>query len=67
MIITRIDTSPEYLKSLLSQLSISAEELAIMAGVHRTTAFAWISDRARIPVSVIRMLELTIKDQTHGK
>lgn len=67
MITTRINTSPEHLKGLLSQLSMSAEELANMAGVHRTTAFAWLSDRARIPVSVVRMLELTIKDQSHGK
>ena len=67
MITTRINTTPEHLKDILGKLSMSAEDLAEMAGVHRTTAFAWISDRARIPVSVIRMLELTIKDQTHGK
>lgn len=65
MITTRIDTSPEHLKKLLGKLNLTTEQLATEAGVHRTSAFAWTSGRAQVPVSVIRMLQFMIKAKKH--
>lgn len=66
MILTRIDTSPEHLAKLLAQLGITTDQLAEETGVHRTTAFRWAAGKAQIPISVIRMLELMIKDEENG-
>lgn len=62
MITTRINTSPEHLKHLLREINLTTDQLATEAGVHRTSAYAWTSGRAQVPVSVIRMLEL-MKDR----
>ena len=61
MITTRIDTSPERLRRLLGEIDLTTDQLATEAGVHRTSAFAWTSGRAQVPVSVIRMLEMMIE------
>jgi len=62
VITTRINTSPEHLKRLLREINLTTDQLATEAGVHRTSAYAWTSGRAQVPVSVIRMLEL-MKDK----
>jgi len=62
VITTRINTSPEHLKHLLREINLTTDQLATEAGVHRTSAYAWTSGRAQVPVSVIRMLEL-MKDR----
>lgn len=61
MITTRIDTSPERLRHLLGEIDLTTDQLATEAGVHRTSAFAWTSGRAQVPVAVIRMLEMMIE------
>lgn len=61
MITTRIDTSPERLRRLLGEIDLTTDQLATEAGVHRTSAFAWTSGRAQVPVSVVRMLEMMIE------
>jgi hypothetical protein len=59
MITTRIDTTAKNLVQLLDALDLHTEDFAVMAGVHRATAFRWIG--AQAPVSVIRMLELMLE------
>ena len=66
MITTRIDTSPEHLKHLLREIDLTTDQLATEAGVHRTSAYAWTSGRAQIPVSVIRMLEMMIEKKENN-
>jgi len=65
VILTRIDTSPEHLANLMAQLNLTADTLAEETGVHRTTSAKWVTGKARIPISVIRMLELMIKDENN--
>jgi hypothetical protein len=65
MILTRINTSPEHLINLMGQLNLTTDLLAEETGVHRTTAFRWVAGTAQIPISVIRMLELMIKDENN--
>jgi len=61
MITTRIDTTAKNLVQLLDALDLHTEDFAVMAGVHRATAFRWIGAQAPVPVSVIRMLELMLE------
>lgn len=63
MIKTRIDTSAVNLVRLLDALSLHTEDFAALAGVHRATAFRWIGSQTAVPVSVIRMLELMLKEK----
>ena len=62
MIKTRINTTSKHLSNLMGALELHVNDLAELAGVHRTTVFRWLSGQANIPVSVIRMLEL-MKDK----
>jgi plasmid maintenance system antidote protein VapI len=59
---TRINTTSKHLSNLMGALALHVNDLAELAGVHRTTVFRWLSGQANIPVSVIRMLEL-MKDK----
>jgi len=59
---TRINTTSKHLSNLMGALELHVNDLAELAGVHRTTVFRWLSGQANIPVSVIRMLEL-MKDK----
>lgn len=63
MIKTRINTSAKHLSFLMGALELHVNDLAELAGVHRTTVFRWLSGQANIPVSVIRMLELYVGQQ----
>ena len=63
MIKTRINTSAKHLSNLMGALELHVNDLAELAGVHRTTVFRWLSGQANIPVSVIRMLELMQKEK----
>jgi len=60
---TRINTSAKHLSNLMGALELHVNDLAELAGVHRTTVFRWLSGQANIPVSVIRMLELMQKEK----
>jgi len=59
---TRINTNSKHLSNLMGALELHVNDLAELAGVHRTTVFRWLAEQANIPVSVIRMLEL-MKDR----
>jgi hypothetical protein len=59
---TRINTTSKHLSILMGALELHVNDLAELAGVHRTTVFRWLAEQANIPVSVIRMLEL-MKDK----
>lgn len=63
MIKTRINTSPDYLLELLDTLQLHTDDFADLMGVHRTTAFRWLGGRAAVPVSVIRVLEMTLAER----
>lgn len=66
MIKTRIDTSSSNLVRLLDALNLHTEDFAALAGVHRATAFRWIGAQTPVPVSVIRMLELMLKEKKNA-
>jgi len=61
VITTRINTTAKNLVRLLDALELHTEDFAVLAGVHRATAFRWIGAQAPVPVSVIRMLELMLE------
>lgn len=62
MITTRVDTSPDHLAHLISKMNFpSTDELAQHLGVHHTTVYRWLTGVQRIPVAVIRYLELKVK------
>lgn len=62
MITHRIDTSPENLDRLIAENSFqSADELAKHLGVHHTTIYRWLMGTQRVPVVVIRYLQLKAK------
>lgn len=63
MITTSIDTTAQNLVRLLDALDLHTEDFAALAGVHRATAFRWIGAQSPVPVSVIRMLELMLKEK----
>lgn len=66
MITTRIDTTSANLVRLLDALNLHTEDFAALAGVHRATAFRWIGAQTPVPVSVIRMLELMLKEKRNA-
>jgi predicted transcriptional regulator len=66
MIKTRIDTTSANLVRLLDALNLHTEDFAALAGVHRATAFRWIGAQTPVPVSVIRMLELMLKEKRNA-
>jgi plasmid maintenance system antidote protein VapI len=60
---TRINTTSKHLSNLMGALELHVNDLAELAGVHRTTVFRWLAEQANIPVSVIRMLELMEREK----
>lgn len=64
MITTRVDTSiPNFNRLILATGFASADDLAQHLGVHHTTVYRWMSGVQRIPVAVIRYLELKAEKQ----
>jgi hypothetical protein len=64
MITTFIDTSVDNLNRLILATGFaSAEDLAQHLGVHHTTVYRWMAEKQRIPVAVIRYLELKAEKQ----
>lgn len=52
------DLSPRRLNTLLTELDILNDELAVMAGVSVRTVYRWLAGTTPIPRSVVAMLEL---------
>ena len=62
MITTRVDTSADNLNRLIAATGFTAaDQLAQHLGVHHTTIYRWLMGTQRIPVAVIRYLELKAK------
>lgn len=52
------DLTPRRLNTLLTELDILNDELAVMAGVSVRTVYRWLAGTTPIPRSVVAMLEL---------
>lgn len=55
-----VNCSPSHLSALMETVPISHKDLSECSGVHTATVFRWLNGSARVPASVIRMLELML-------
>lgn len=64
MITTRVNTSPAHFTKLVGEAGFtSADAIAKHFEVHHTTVYRWMDGVQRIPVAVIRYLELKAEKQ----
>ena len=55
-----VDCSAQHLIDLMKTLPMSLRDLSECSSVHEATVYRWLSGVARVPASVIRMLELML-------